>query len=507
MADATRAGGPADDSGTAPGRPDGDEGRADEGRADEGRADVGLERAALGPLNVLAIAVAAISPTTSVFLVYGSGLGTAGTGVVWAFVIGAVIALCMALCYAEAGGRFPSAGGCYAIVRGALGPVAGGVTAVLFLLLGLVSTASILVASATYLSSLVPGGLPTGWVALGMMTLVTALSIGRVSPASWVAAAMLVLELAVILVFTAFAFAHAAPGAHPFGHPRAAQGSGALPHAVGLGALLTAVVPALFAFNGYDWPLYFVEESRGSRRAGPRAVVVAAVVAVVVELLAVVAATSAVGDLGRTSSDASPLSLIARQVMGADGARALIAGVVVAMFDTGLAANLGYARVCYATARDGMLPGPLNGFFARTSARSRVPVRAFAFLFLGNGLLCVFSSLDDLVTFTGVMIVVVYLLVAVSALVGRVRGRGLRGVFRMPWWPLPPLVAVVGAALALSRQDGRDLAVALGVAALALAAYTVAAVQGRLPGRTTPEPAPGTDPGPASESAPGGGEA
>ena len=438
-----------------------------------------LEASALRPLNVLAIAVSAISPTTSVFLVYGAGLSVAGTGIVWAFVIGAVIAACMALCYAEAGSLFPSAGGAYTIVRRALGPVWGGTASVLFLLLGLVSTASILVAAATYLSSLVPGGLPVGWVALGMMVLVTALSLGRIAPASWVAGAMLTLELAVVLVFTGVAFAHPSGAAHPLTAPSVAGHGGALT-GVGAAGLLGAVVPALFAFNGYDWPLYFAEETLGTRRALPRAVVVAAGIAIVVEVLAVAAATFAIRDLGATMADDSPLSLIARQVMGPAGATVLLAGVVVAMFDTGLAANLGYARIYYAAGRDGVLPGPLNGFFGRISARSKVPARSILFLFAGNGLLCVLTSLNNLITFTGVVIVTIYLLVAVSALVCRVRERGARHAFRMPWWPLPPLVAIAGGIIALTRQEPRDLAIAFGITLVSLAGY--AAFRRRLPG-------------------------
>src|SRR5579875_3895015 len=61
----------------------------------------------LGLKQVLAIAIAAISPTTSVFLVYGAGLSSAGTGVFWAFVIGACIAISMAFCYAELGSVVP----------------------------------------------------------------------------------------------------------------------------------------------------------------------------------------------------------------------------------------------------------------------------------------------------------------------------------------------------------------------------------------------------------------
>ena len=187
-----------------------------------------LHGGALRPVNVLAIAVAAISPTTSVFLVYGAGLASAGTGVIWAFVIGAAIALAMAFCYAEVGSVFPSAGGAYTIVRRALGPVFGGVSTILFLVLGIVVTASILVAAATYLGQLAGADIPVNWVAFGMMVLVTVLSLERISPTSWVTGLMLVLELTVILVFTAFCLGHVSLGSDPFTHPSlpASHGTG-----------------------------------------------------------------------------------------------------------------------------------------------------------------------------------------------------------------------------------------------------------------------------------------
>jgi amino acid transporter len=263
----------------------------------------GLDATALRPWNVVAIALSAISPTTSVFLVYGSVLQVSGTGVVWAFLVAGLIALAMALCYAEVGSVFPSAGGVYALVRGALGSVAGGVTAVLFMLLGLVSTASILVAAATYVGALTPAGslstTTTGLVAFGFMVLVTALSIGRIAPASWAAAAMLGLEVAVIVVFTVAAFAHPAAGAGAaFTAPVGPDGG-----TLGAAALLAGVAPALFAFNGYDWPLYFAEETPvARRRALPRAVLLSAGLAVVLEVVAVIAATGAVRDVGATRS-------------------------------------------------------------------------------------------------------------------------------------------------------------------------------------------------------------
>ncbi len=442
-----------------------------------------LDPQALRPWTVLAIAVAAISPTTSVFLVYGDGLGLAGTGVVWAFVVGGVIALSMALCYAEVGSVFPSAGGTYTIVRRALGPVWGGAVNVLFLVLGVTATSSILLAAATYLAQLVPGDPPVNWVALGMMGVVTALSLARVSPTGWVTAAMLALELTVILVFTAFCLAHGSWSRSPFTDPVAAVPTSGALHAVGVGAILAATVPALFAFNGYDWPLYFAEETRAARRAVPRAVLLAAGIAVVVEVTAVIAATYAIDDLRSTSASSSPLTTIADRVLGATGAEVLLAGVVIAMFDTALAGNLGYARIFYAAARDRMWPGAVGRVFGHVGG-TRVPGYGFVVLLLGNGVLIVFSSLSELITFTGVIVVTVYLLVAVSAIVSRVRDSGLERPVRMPLWPLPPLVAIAGVVLALTEQTVVDIAVALGVTGMALAVY--AAYRRRLPPRLPP---------------------
>ncbi len=431
-----------------------------------------LAKGSLKPINVLAIAVAAISPTTSVFLVYGAGLASAGTGVIWAFVLGGLIAIGMAMSYAEVGSVFPSAGGAYTIIRKALGPIWGGVANILFLVLGIVVTASILVAAATYLSSLVPA-LPVNWTAFVMMAIVTLLSVERIAPTAWVTTVMLVLELAVILVFTIFSFAHISLHGNPITNPVVATGHGNALALVGMGGILIAVVPALFAYNGYDWPLYFAEESSNAKRALPRAVILAAVIAIVVELAAVIGATFSISNLGAVTANAAPLSLIAQQVMGGTGAKILLIGVVIAMFDTGLAGNLAYARIYYASGRDEMWPSPLNKFFTHISPRTKVPTFGFLVLFVGNGILSIFTSLNNLITFTGVVIVVIYLLVAISALVSRVRDKKLERGFRMALWPLPPLVAIIGVVIALSQQVKRDLIITGVIVAIAALYYTI----------------------------------
>jgi amino acid transporter len=76
-----------------------------------------------------------------------------------------------------------------------------------------------------------------------------------------------------------------------------------------------------------------------------------------------------------------------------------------------------------------------------------------------GAVLCAQSSLISVVTFTSVLIIILYALIAISSLVSRVRQRELERPFRMPLWPLPPVIALVGVGIALSQQKVRDLLV------------------------------------------------
>ncbi|GMA65151.1 hypothetical protein [Alicyclobacillus fastidiosus] len=89
--------------------------------------------------------------------------------------------------------------------------------------------------------------------------------------------------------------------------------------------------------------------------------------------------------------------------------------------------------------------------------RYNVPKWGFVFLAVGNILLCYFTSLNNLITFTGVIIVVIYLLVAISAIVIRFKHKSADKRFRMPLWPIPPVIAIIGVIVALTQQSNGDL--------------------------------------------------
>jgi len=438
-----------------------------------------LDSNALSPARILALAVAGISPSAALFTTFGDGLSLSGTGWIWAFIVGSVIAIAMALCFAEAGAAHPSAGGSFALIHESLGPFFGGIASILFVVLNLFFLAFVCDAMATFIGTLTPGGVPVGPIGFGMVVLVTLLTLGRVSPASWLATAMLMLELTVILTFTGFAFAHPSLHADPFLHPQMLSG----PHTVvtfGVAALFAGAAPALLALNGYDAPLYLVEETERKRTA-PRGVLVAVAITIVIELTAVIAATYALPhNFFGVQTSSSPLSVIADSTMGHTGSTILTYSVIVAIFDSTLVGYIVICRVIFDAARKSLWPGGATNRFLAYIGPTQVPVGACAVMFVGVGVLTLWSSFTTLITFTTVILTVIYAMVAAAAIATRLRARGAATQgFRMPLWPVPPLIAIAGAALVLKYQTAHDLLITGAIILVAAAFHGWRLVQSR----------------------------
>ncbi len=79
----------------------------------------------IGVMGALFLTLSSETPASSVFVILPGVIEAAGSGALIAMAAAGVVALCMALTYAELGSTFPSAGGEYAIVGSVMGPVAG----------------------------------------------------------------------------------------------------------------------------------------------------------------------------------------------------------------------------------------------------------------------------------------------------------------------------------------------------------------------------------------------
>lgn len=115
---------------------------------------------------------------------------------------------------------------------------------------------------------------------------------------------------------------------------------------------------------------------------------------------------------------------------------------------------------------------PISNALSWVHPRFKMPWVATLLVGILGAALCVQSSLITVVTFTSVLIIVLYALIAISAIVSRFTQKQLERPFKMPLWPVSPIIALVGVGVALSQQKGSDLII---VAAIGIggAAYYV----------------------------------
>jgi amino acid transporter len=141
---------------------------------------------------------------------------------------------------------------------------------------------------------------------------------------------------------------------------------------------------------------------------------------------------------------------------------------VATFFNIVLAVLLEYARILYSSGRDRAWPEPLGRAVGRIHPRTRTPVVATLAIGAAALTLTAVSDYAAAVTFASLTVVVTFALIALSALASRRRQPGLDRPYRMPLWPLPPVVALAGVAVTVVLQTGRDLAIVAGILAAGL---------------------------------------
>jgi amino acid transporter len=280
-----------------------------------------------------------------------------------------------------------------------------------------------------------------------------------------VTGALLALELAAILVVCVLGFAHArwsAAGTLIDPHVFAADGSAA---PATLRTLLAGIALGMLAYAGYGGAVVFSEETRGSRRGIAHAVLAVLGVAAVAELLALAAALLGAPSLAELATAPAPMSYLVRSLGGDTLVTMITLALVATIFNAVLAGLLEFARVLYSSGRDRAWPAPVSRALGRVHPRTRTPLVATLSLGVAALTLTAVSDYAAAVTFTSLIVVITFALIALSALVSRLRLPDLARPYRMPLWPLPPVVALAGAAVTASLQTGRDLAVVAGILA------------------------------------------
>lgn len=354
--------------------------------------------------------------------------------------VASIIALCGSLTFAELGSRRNAPGAQYDILRDAFGPLPAflfvfcNATAIQAGAIGIIAV--VCVQNLAAVAGLSPGYLSTLALSLGAIASLTVANAAGVRWGSRIQNFTVVLKIAALLVIASLAVV-AAPSHAPPAAPQASPDGVAA-----VTGVLAALVPALFAFGGWQHSLWICGEVRDARRVIPRAVVGGVVVVALVYCLAnwsylrLLGGWEAVANSKALAADA--VGAVSPQV----GRRLIAAAVGVSAFGVLNAQLLSGPRLLYGMASDGRFFRP----FARLSG-SGTPAGAIALLgFMGAALLVVAGEkgLDRLLT--GVVFIdgVFFILTGTALFVLRRKDPPDAACFRAPGYPLVPALFVIG---------------------------------------------------------------
>ncbi len=423
--------------------------------------------------HVVGLAMADVSPTMAVLFLTAGVFFVGGTFAVGANLLLAVVVTLIALCLAELAAMYPVAGGMYSLVRYVLpGPVTW-ITMFNYLIQGIVIPASIALGVATFLQDLIPAldAVPTPALALLSLVLATAIALLTVEVGAWLTFVMVVVELVVLAIVTVAAFANPQRGIGEVVFQPVVLSGDAIT-AVTFGVMLATLAPAFNVINGYDATLGFSEEMIGGERSIPKAVVSAAILASVFILIPLIAAVVAAPSLPAFFNAEVPIVYSVEQALGS-GARYIVDfGAAIALFNAMLALLMYFGRGVYTTGRDGIWPPSISRVLARVN-RFGVPDMGVLALAVPAAVLIFLTALDFLIIFSGTIIAAVYFCIGLAAIWSRISQRDEPRPYRMPLWPLPPIIVVVFTGIALVLQEPRYLIAELILAAIAVALWAI----------------------------------
>lgn len=413
---------------------------------------------------------------TGVFFVMHEAVPDAGPAVIVAFLLAGVTAGLTALCYAEMASTVPVSGSTYSYAYATLGEiVAMGVAACLLLEYG-VSTAAVSVGWSGYLSLLIEN--LTGWaiptaIAAGpfaddpglinlpaviLVALCCLMLVRGASESARANAIMVLIKLGVLVFFAAIAFT--AFDANNFAD-FAPNGPGGITLAAGA---------IFFTFIGLDAVSTAGDEVRNPQRALPIAIISALAIVVAIYLLVAIAAlgTQPWQDFTDSEQAEAGLSHILEMVTGATWpGTVLAAGAVISIFSVTLVTMYGQTRILFAIGRDGLLPRA----FATVNPRTRTPVNNTIIVAIAIGLLAGFVPLDSLWDLVSIGTLIAFIVVSVGVIVLRRTRPELPRGFRVPGYPVTPILSIAACVYILTGLHWYTYAWFLAWLAVVLAFY------------------------------------
>lgn len=345
---------------------------------------------------------------TGVFVSIGIAAGIAGSAVIFAVIIGGIIAICNGLNSAQLAANHPVSGGTYEYGYQYLTPAFGFTAGWMFLVAKTASAATAALGFAGYLLNIVGGNaglvVPIAVVAVAVMTLVVLSGIKRSNLANTVIVSLTLLSLGFFIIACL-------PRALEVGASNVALNPSVTPQDV-----LHATALMFVAYTGYGRIATMGEEARSPRETIPKAMIVCLVLTILLYTAVAMVGIGAVGadTLANATgqSKAAPLEVVIRSVAGSGGAVVLAIGAITAMLGVLLNLILGLSRVLLAMGRRADAPR----LFARLNREQTAPYWAVIGVGIAIAFLVLLGNVKTTWSFSAFSVLIYYAITNFAAL-------------------------------------------------------------------------------------------
>ena len=382
-------------------------------------------RRELGRWDLTAIGVnqvigGAVFSLPAVLAMHLGGWSWLGVGLV------ALLAMAVALNFAEAGSRFEGTGGPYLYTRTALGRFVGfevGWMAWFVRVASWASVVNVLVNALGFYWPVLRTGTPRTLLITAVVLSIMALNVRGIRQSSFVVTLLTIGKVTPLVIYLVL------------GLPQITGAGLLLDDALTVKQVSEAALLLIFAFGGYEVIPVPAGETKDPRRAVPFAMIMTIIIVAILMTLAQVVTLGILPGLGATKTD-TPLADAALIFIGGWGALMMTIGASISVAGNNVGAAISGGRSLFALAEQGDVPK----IFGHIHPRYRTPDVAIVFTCLVTLALALSGTFAKLAVVSAVARLLVYGGTCASVLLLRKQGRA---PFTIPFGPVIPLLALV----------------------------------------------------------------
>lgn len=363
-----------------------------------------------------------------IYTVIGKAAGAGGNMLWLSFSIAAFTAILSLFAYAELVSLFPQSGGEFSFIKEAVNIKWAYLVGTMVALSGIVSSATISIGFAGYLSELV--AFPEKIAALCIIGFILLVNISGIKHSSVVNIIFTVIETAGLL----FVIYSAAPSVGEVDYFEMPPNN--------IHGLLAGAAICFFAFTGFEDAVKLAEETKNPEKNIPKGLFIAAIIITVIYLVVAFVVISMIPFKELAESD-SPLSTVVEKRFGHTGA---IIIALVALFSTSnslLSNMLGSSRVIYNFGKE----NKKLALFARLLKKRKTPAIALIAAASLASLFSLIGNVQQVALITNFFMFMTFLIMNVSVIYLRVKQKDLKRPFKIPFninnIPLISVLAII----------------------------------------------------------------